>query len=108
MDDGAGGCESVRMGIEAEAGKFGDPELFFHNALRVVVLKSPIVDTAFDAAGSIEQRNFGSFEELRRAREQSFARMEEVQLIAKGLFRLRAGEFGAFKFTTGEIYQGHV
>src|SRR5229473_8166791 len=102
MDDGAGGGESVRMAIEAEAAEFGDAELFFQNALGVVVLKSPVVDAAFDATSSIEQGNFSGFKELRRARKESFAGMEELQFVAKGFFRLRAGKFGALKFTGGE------
>src|SRR5260221_1593509 len=108
MDDGAGRSESVRMAVEAEAGEFGHTELFFQNALRVIVLKSLVVDAAFDAAGSIEQGNFSGFEELRRAREQSFAGMEELQLIAKGFFRLRAGKLGALKFAGGKIDKGHA
>src|SRR5882724_3845966 len=108
MDDGAGGSESVGMAVEAEAGEFGHTELFFQNALRVVALKCPVVDAAFDAASSIEQGNFGGFEELRRARKESFAGMEELQLIAKGFFRLRAGKFGALKFASGEVDKGQA
>src|SRR5258707_15101393 len=108
MDDGSGGGESVRMAVKAEAGEFGDAKLFFQNALRVIVLKSPVVDAAFDAAGSIEQGNFGGFEELWRARKESFAGVEGLQLIAEGFLWLGAGKFSALKFSGGKMEKGHV
>src|SRR5258708_2130929 len=40
--DGAGGGEGLRMIVEAEAGKFGDAELFAQNAFGIVDMEDPI------------------------------------------------------------------
>ncbi len=41
------------MAVEAEAGEFRDAELFFENALCVVVLKSPVINAALNSASSV-------------------------------------------------------
>jgi len=42
------------MTVEAEASEFRDAELLFQNALRVVVLESPVVDAAFHSARAVQ------------------------------------------------------
>jgi hypothetical protein len=79
------------MAVEAEAGEFCDAELFFQNALRVVLLESPVVNAAFDSAGSIEQGSFRGFKKLRGARQKRFARMQELQFVTQRFYRKRAG-----------------
>ena len=56
VDDGAGGGEGLRMIVEAEAGEFGDTELFAEDALGVVGMEDPVFDAGFDAARAIESR----------------------------------------------------
>src|SRR5260370_39414248 len=76
VNDGAGGCDGLRMAIETEACEFRDAELLTQQALGVVVLEGPVFEARLDAAGTVQQRSFRSFEQLLRAREKRFARME--------------------------------
>src|SRR5260370_26636885 len=76
VNDGAGGCDGLRMAIEAEACEFRDAELLAQQALGVIVLEGPVFQAPFPAAGALEQRSFRGFEQLLRAREKVFARME--------------------------------
>ena len=69
VDDRAGGGERLVMIVEAEAGEFGDAELFAEDAGGVVVLEDPVVEAGFDAAGAVEQGIFCGVEELLRAGE---------------------------------------
>ncbi len=54
MDDGAGGSERLRVSVQSEAGEFRHAELFFENALRVVVLEGPVINATFDSSGPVE------------------------------------------------------
>ena len=86
------------MVVEAEAGEFGDAELFAENAGGVIVLEDPVFQAGLDAAGAVDERIFRGVEELLRAREKGFARPEELEFVAE-LFRgARAGEFGGLEF----------
>jgi len=91
------------MLVEAEAGEFRDAELFLQDALRVVVLKGPVVNAAFHAAVAIEQRSWCGFEELRGARKKRFARTKELDFITKGLLRPGAGKLRALEFAGRKI-----
>ena len=91
------------MIVEAEAGKFGDAELFAEDAFGVIGVEDPVFDAGFYAAGAVEERGFGGFEELLRARKKRFARADELQFIAERLLRSGAGEFGSLEFTGREI-----
>src|SRR5258708_2730627 len=76
VNDGAGGCDGLRMAIETEACEFGDAELLAQEALGVVVLEGPVFEARLDAAGTFEQRSFRSFEKLLRAGQKRLARVE--------------------------------
>src|SRR5713101_7465443 len=96
------------MIIEAEAGEFGDSELFLDDALGVIELKGPVVDAAFDAPGAVEERSLCGLKKLSGTRQEGFARMEELQFIAQSFFGSRAGEFGALEFAGGEVDKGEA
>src|SRR5258708_22085371 len=87
VHDGAGGGEGLRMIVEAEAGKFGDAELFAQNAFGIIGMEDPIFVAGFDAAHAVDERHFRSFEELLRPREKSFAGADELEFIAQRFFR---------------------
>src|SRR5262245_47122096 len=101
MDDCAGSGECMAVAVEAEAGEFGDAELFAENAGSVVMLEGPVVNTAFDAAGTVEQRVLRGFKKLRGAREERFSRVQELEFVAERIFRAGARKFGALKFAGG-------
>ena len=96
------------MIVEAEAGEFGDAELFAEDALGVVGMEDPVFDAGFDAACAVEERSFRGFEKLLRAREKRFARTDELQFVAESFLRARAGEFGGLEFAGGEIDEGEA
>src|SRR6266404_1332713 len=96
------------MRIEAEAGEFGYAELFAEDAVSVIVLKNPIFEARFHAAGAVEQGSFRGFEKLLRAGQQRFARMQELQFVAEIFVGAWAGEFGGLEFARGEINVGEA
>ena len=91
VDDGARRGEGVRVAVEAKAGEFSYAELLFQDALSIVVLVSPVINAAFDSAGSVEQGSLGGFKKLRGARQKSFAWMQELQFVTQRFFCKRAG-----------------
>src|SRR6266851_121331 len=76
VNDGARSGDSLRMAIQAEAGKLRDAELLAQYSLGVIVLESPVFEVRFDAASAVQQRSSRCFEQLLWAGEQRFARME--------------------------------
>jgi len=96
------------MIVEAEAGKFGDAELFAQNAFGIIGMEDPIFDAGFDAAHAIEEGGFRGFEELLGPGEKSFAGADELEFIAQRFFRGGAGEFGGLEFAGREIDQGEA
>jgi hypothetical protein len=106
--DGACGGEGLRMIVEAEAGEFGDTELFAEDALGVVGVEDPVFDAGFDAAGAVEEGGFCGFEELLRAREKGFAGTDELQFVTERFLRVWAREFSGLEFAGGEIDQGEA
>ncbi len=108
VNDGAGCRECLRVIVEAEAGEFGDTELFAENARGVVVLKGPVFDAAFDTTSPVEQRSFCGIEELLRARKKCFTRVKELEFFAKGFFGAGAAEFGGLKFSGRKIDEGEA
>src|ERR1700674_667787 len=103
MDDGSGGGDGLRVRVEAEAGQLGYAELFAQDALSVIVLKDPVFQARFNDTRAIEQGCFRGLEKLLRAGEQRFARVQELQLVAKIFVGVRPGEFRGLKFAGGEI-----
>ena len=103
VHDDAGCCEGLQMIVEAEAGKFGDAELFAEDAFGIVALKNPIFEAGFHAAGAFEERGLRRFEELLGPGKQRFPRMKQLQLVAERFIGARAGEFRGLKFAGGEI-----
>ena len=79
------------MAVQPNAGEFRDAELLFQIALRVVVLKSPVINAAFDSAGSVEEGSSRGFKKLRGSRQKRFPRMEKLQFVSKRLLGKRAG-----------------
>src|SRR5260370_35510908 len=63
VNDGAGGCDGLRMAIETEACEFPDFELLAQQALGVVVLGSPVFAPRFESAGAFGQRSVGGSEQ---------------------------------------------
>ncbi len=55
VHDGAGRCEGLQVIVEAEAGKFGDAELFAKDAFGVVALKNPILEAGFHATRAFQK-----------------------------------------------------
>ena len=108
MDYGSGGGEGLRVIVEAEAGEFGDTELFAEDGFGVIGVEDPVFDARLDAAGAVEERGFRGFEKLLRAREESFAGANELQFISEGFLRARAGELRGLEFAGGEIYEGQA
>ena len=108
MDHGTRGAHGLRVIVEAEGGEFGDAKLFAEDALGVVRMKDPVFDAGFDPTGAIEDGGLGSFEELLRAREQGFARAEELEFVAEGFLCVGAGKFGGLEFASGEIHDGEA
>src|SRR5262245_4346143 len=98
VHDGAGRGEGMQVVVEAKDGELGDAELFAQDAVGVIVLEGPVVNAAFDAAGAVEEGIFGSFKELRWAGEKCFARMQELEFVAEGVFGALTGELGRLKF----------
>src|SRR5438477_11887466 len=96
------------MIVEAEAGEFGDAELFAENARGVVVLKDPVVETRFDTATAVEQGIFCGVKESLGAGEQRFAGAKELQLVAEVFGGTRAGKFGGLEFAGGAIDEGEA
>ena len=91
------------MIVEAEAGEFGDAELFAKDARGVVVLEDPVFETGFDAADAVGQGILRGVEECLRAGKQRFARAQELEFVAQIVGGARAGEFGGLEFAGGEI-----
>ena len=96
------------MIVEPEASEFGDAELFAQDAVSVIVLEDPVIETGLDAAGAFEEGSFCGVEELRRAGKKSFAGAKKQEFVAKLFVGARAGEFGGLEFTSGEIDEGEA
>src|SRR4029077_10802611 len=104
----AGGGERLVMIVEAEAGEFGDSELFAKDARGVVVLEDPVFKAGFDAADTIWKGVFCGIEERLRSRKQCFARAKELELVAEIVGGAGAGEFGGLKFAGRKIDEGQT
>src|SRR5215467_3906624 len=108
VDDGARSGQRMAVAVKAEAGEFDYAKLLAQDAIGVVALKGPFVNTAFHAARAIEQRVFRGFKELRGPGEKSFARAQQLEFVAQGLFGARARELGALKFAGGKVHKGQT
>src|SRR5580692_11506017 len=105
MNDGSRSRKRLRMVVEPQSRELSNSKLFAQNPLGVVALKNPILKTAFHAAGTFEQRSFCRFKKLLRAREKRFARVEKLQLVAKGLVSIGPGKFRGLKFAGGKVHE---
>ena len=103
MNDGACSRKRLWVIVEAEAGQFRNAKLFAQDALTVVALEGPVFEAGLDSAGAFEKRSLSGFEQLLRPWKQSFARAEQLKLVAKGFVGARPGEFGSLEFAGGKI-----
>src|SRR5262245_27854542 len=103
MNDRARRRERLRMIVKAESRELCDAELFPQNARRVIKLKGPIFQAGLDAAGALEKRSLGRFEELLWTGEQRFAWPQKLQFLAECFVGARARKFGDLKFAGREI-----
>jgi len=91
------------MIIEAKAGEFGDAKLLPENAFGIVALESPILEAGLDPACTFEEGSLRGFEELLRAGEKRFARVEQLEFVAESFVGSGAGKFGGLEFAGGKI-----
>src|SRR2546425_7687721 len=105
VNDRAGGCGCLGMPVEAKAGQLGHAKLLAQEAVAVVPLKDPIVESRLDAASALEERQAGRIEEMAWAGEQRFPRAQELEFFADGILRERTAEFGGLKLARGNIHK---
>src|SRR3984957_8407120 len=108
MNDRAGGGKRLVMIVEAEAGQFGDTELFAQDARCVVVLENPIFEAGFDAANAVGQGILCGVEERLWAREQRFTRAEELKFITKIVSSARTCKLGGLEFSCRKINESQA
>src|SRR4029077_8882964 len=106
VNDGARSGDRLRMAVEAESGQLRDAELLAQDALGVIVLEDPVFNARFDAASAVQQRSLRGFEELLRPRKKRFARMKQLQFVAKVFVGTRARKFCCLELAGGKINVG--
>ena len=92
--------------VEAEAGEFGDAELFAQDARGVVGLEDPVFEPGFDATNAIGQRVLRGIEERLRTGKQRFTWTQKLKLVAQIVGGARAGELSRLKLSSREIDEG--
>ena len=55
VNDGAGGCQRLRMIVKSESRQFGNTKLFPQDTLGIVTLKNPIFESRFHPANPFQK-----------------------------------------------------
>src|SRR5579885_967878 len=105
VDDRSGCRKSLRVIVETETSELSDAKLLPEYSHRVVGLKRPIFNAAFNPARPIEKRSLRGFKELLRPWQQRLAWMQKLQFLPERLLGTRAAKFSSLKFSSGKVYE---